>query len=518
MNRLFLIVVFVFCTSIANGQCSNDFYIKNENNGQTFCFPNGIGQYTIDVCPTRTSRYQLNSNVNNTLTVTPSSGGNSTVSPNGRYSFPPISFGTYTIQNTVTLTKTIINFVPTRTASVTSINFGVDTLKYCRNHGNFTPNFNFITDQGTCYGSYYNVQNSVSSIKINNVLRQIKNFVRGSSLVLDSLNNGDKIQLMFNGNVTDPYMPCPICLDFANNIETKPVILKILENNTLPTPILTGSPICAGDTAIVTRSQSLKKVRWGDLNQTDSSISRKILNPAQVYLQSINTLANGCYGTSPDVIISNKNCGYKMVRGYVYEDLNGNYSFDPKIDRIFPNVKVILTTKAGTFIGIAFSNSNGVYELKSNNYNDGYNYVTISDVDFYPNSNSIWFITSQVQYTETSISTFKLLSSDLNLLATSGRSRPGFTIPLYFNINNQGKKTNGGVLTVSLDNAYTYSSASKAAKSINGKTLTFDVDSIESGRTQTITVYAILSTTSTLGSTISSSASLATTKPDDNTA
>ncbi|MBC7391191.1 MAG: hypothetical protein H7329_18455 [Opitutaceae bacterium] len=148
MNRLFLLVGIVFNSLLMYGQCNiPDFIIKKQNGMTAQCFSTGSNQYRIDVCPANPSQYQLSSSVNNSLTVTPSSGGNYSVSPGGSYMFPPFPAGNFTIQNTVTLTKTIISFVtitPEPIASIDILGLKNDTLIYCRNHGYFDPFFLYI--------------------------------------------------------------------------------------------------------------------------------------------------------------------------------------------------------------------------------------------------------------------------------------------------------------------------------------------------------------------------------------
>ena len=90
-------------------------------------------------------------------------------------------------------------------------------------------------------------------------------------------------------------------------------------------------------------------------------------------------MPNGCFAYSPVVEIKYKDCGYKMVRGFVYEDLNSNDTYNPKTERIFPNVKVSIVDSLGKNLGFAFSNLQGIYEFKSKNFYEGYYNVTIAD-------------------------------------------------------------------------------------------------------------------------------------------
>ena len=516
MNRLYLFYFFLTCNFFVYGQLENlDFTINQQHGVPIKINRISEGKVEIQHCVHLSMPFKLFPNANLVLSVKGLLGKTDTIVDS--YYFDLNLMGDYEVTNLSSLKKCIITIAPQDIVITRSIKLDVknDTLIYCRNKTDFDPNFIIEGNDGiNCRFTKMGIMKETLHLIVNGKNVEFNNYIQtlGSLTILklDSLKSGDKLQFNFYGDVLNPYDLCNSCLGAPENIESQLVTLKILENENLPVPVLSGSPICAGDTATLTRSSLIKNVAWGDLFSKDSSLTRKLLYPTQSFLQSTYKLPNGCYATSPDVVVTSKNCGYKMVRGYVYEDLNSNYSFDPKIDRIFPNVKVNI------FNSVAFTNAKGFYEFKSDTFKLATTYYpTIVDPDYYSNYNAVSFDSKNL-YAEATLRTFKLLSSDLNLQATSGRSRPGFTIPLYFNISNQGKKTNGGVLTVSLDNTYSYSSASKAPKSINGKTLTFDVDSMESGRTQTITVYAILSTTSTLGSTISSSANLSTTKPDDN--
>ena len=340
--------------------------------------------------------------------------------------------------------------------------------------------------------------------------------------------NGDKIKVkVIRNNFAIPYsnflndyysmtLPCR-CLKLVDydTIYSQTITCKIIENEKLSTPIiLTGNNgICAGDTATISKNTNLKSILWNYyFTGYDSVNIKKVTKP-----QGLNTISdakktNGCYAVSDTVYVTRKICGPKLLRGVVFEDKIQNNTLD-KNERPLQNIKVQIKNSAL----YTFSDSRGVYTFQTNEFKNYYSInPQVSDNNYFINTQSGYFYPPDTSYLEINIPTYKLLSSDLSLQTQSGRHRPGFTIPLYFNITNQGKLTNGGTLTVTLDNAFTYSSASKAPKTVNGKTLTFDVDSMLSSGSQTITVYATLFSGTALGSTVTTNASLSTTKTDAN--
>lgn len=349
-----------------------------------------------------------------------------------------------------------------------------------------------------------------------------------------TLKDGDKIKFVLYENlqILQNYNnPNCSCIELTNGttnnyiyfdtLVTKEIVVKFRKNEVLPQPIFVNgiNSICPGDTAILQRSSTLKDIVWS--NDNDSTIYKKITStrfnvPNPVYIRSRLKKANGCYALSENDTIIRKNCNGKMIRGYVYEDLDNSYGFSPTKDRVFANVKVQLRGSNQ----FAFTDSKGVYVIQPASVKRNVTfYVDIVDPDYSSGSSYGSFnYSGDSLYSEAYLSTYKLSSSDLALRIESGRSRPGFTIPIYFNITNQGKLTNGGTLNVTLDNAFTYSSASKTPKTISGKTLTFAVDSMASSLNQTITIFATLATTTALGSTVNTTASLTTTKTDVNLA
>ena len=344
-----------------------------------------------------------------------------------------------------------------------------------------------------------------------------------------TLKDGDKIKFVLYENSpsfslnNDLYCNCLELINGTTNnyrnddtLVTKEIVVKFRKNEVLPKPTFVGgiNSICAGDTAILQRNNTLKGVSWNVTGDTGLTQKVVLIVNNSFYIRSRTKRVNGCYAVSDTATVKRKNCGKgKMIRGYVYEDLDNSYSFSPTKDRVFANVKVQLRGSNQ----FAFTDSKGLFTIQPALVNlKSVYYIDVVDADYFASSSSGISSTNDTLYSEAYLRTYKLSTSDLALRIESGRSRPGFTIPLYFNIENQGKLTNGGTLSVTLDNAFTYSSASKTPKTINGKTLTFVVDSLASSLNQTITVYATLATTTALGSTVNTTASLTTTKTDAN--
>ena len=405
-----------------------------------------------------------------------------------------------------------------------------DTLIVCEKLDNSDLNLNLNRLYGGFCSIYSNTNMSFfGSWFVNNVKKPSTEWYYFDKT---TLKDGDRIKFVLYENPisffmnNDFYCSCMEMINGTNNnyknddtLVTKEIVVKFRKNEVLPKPIFVNgiNSICAGDTAVLQRNNTLKAISWnvsGDTGLTQK-ITRTVNN--SFYIRSQTTRANGCYAVSDTATVKRKNCGKgKMIRGYVYEDLDNSYSFSPTKDRVFANVKVQLRGSNQ----FAFTDSKGIYTIQPalGNIKSGF-YIDIADPDYFANSASgIFYYATDSLYSEAYVRTYKLATSDLSLRTESGRSRPGFTIPFYFSITNQGKLTNGGSLTVTLDNGFTYSSANKTPTNINGKTLTFAVDSLASSLTQTITVYATLATTAALGSTVNTKASLSTTKTDVNLA
>lgn len=347
------------------------------------------------------------------------------------------------------------------------------------------------------------------------------------------LKNGDKLEVRLGriygrdpsfGNNIDPQCTMFCFNQNSDSLVSQEVTVKLVQNEILPKPILKNNikSICAGDTATLIRNNTLNQVYTisnNSYNYSDTVSTKKITSaPTTVYLRSINTKANGCYAVSDTVHILRKNCGFTKIRGIVYQEIGYMYGpYDKGIDPVFDNVKVSLKIGNNTQLAYAYTNQNGVYEFTIDSTLTKYQnvYVSIADANYYQVNNYASFSGSN-QYYELNLKTYLLASNDLSTTLTSGRNRPGFTIPLFLNVENRGKATNKGNLTLQLDANYTLVDATPVPTTIVGNTLTWDLDSIKSSNTSYLRVNAKLSPSIALGTNLKSTLTLTPAIPDLN--
>jgi hypothetical protein len=296
----------------------------------------------------------------------------------------------------------------------------------------------------------------------------------------------------------------------SDSVVSQKVVLKIRQNEILPKPTFLNNikSICAGDTATVLKDPSLKQVEirinrgYDYITAIDTSIAKKYTQVEKLYLRSLTVKANGCYAVSDTVNVLRKNCGFSMVRGVVNESGYNNI-------KTFANVKVGMQISGSPNIAYTYSNADGIYEFKIDTlFTKPQTIKTfIHDPNYFAADNSpysTWTYSGTDHFITNYLQTYLLSTNDLAVTLTSGRNRPGFTMPIYVNVENRGKLTNKGDLTLNLDANYIYVDAIPAPKTIVGNTLTWDLDSIKSSNTSYLRVNAKLSPSITLGTNLKS--------------
>lgn len=161
---------------------------------------------------------------------------------------------------------------------------------------------------------------------------------------------------------------------------------------------------------------------------------------------------------------------------------------------------------------MGFTDTNGRYEISLTA--NASVYITVSDENYFATSRQEYLGSIQ----QMNLSTYPLASNDLSVNLASGRNRPGFTIPLYLNVTNIGKLTNGGKLELQLDNFYSFQNASIMPSSVVANLLTWQIPPISSSQTSYIIVDASLNPNIALGTLLNSTLTLTPTTVDINAA
>lgn len=395
-----------------------------------------------------------------------------------------------------------------------------DTLYICR--------YNLISNIKSDFFEFNNSNSSFCSFIIDSLYSYISTDVfyrvyKNNKLVLSkigsipSLKEGDKIFIKFykfnknvllNRYVNEIKNYEMLQQTSFDSIVSQSITIMYKPYDKLPKPTFLNNinTICSGDPAVIIRDKSLKNVytKSERFYLNDSNSTYKTYASGVYYLQSFKTQLNGCYAFSDTLNVFRKNCGFQSVNGKVYQDINKNYKCDDK-DLLFKNVKVYM--RIGDKYYYTFSDINGEYQFKlaTNTITTNYIYVYIADLDY-----NIDYKYGDISndFSDINIETYKLSNNDLNVNLTSGRNRPGFTIPLYLNIENKGKLTNSGTVTLILDPNYTYVNATPSPSSINGNTITWITDDIQSSKNKYIYVNASISASLALGTTLTSTMSI----------
>lgn len=524
MKKLILLLSFCCAQLTGSAQCfQSDFEIVDQSGYMPMCYSVGAKEYRLQVCYYTAPQLELRSLNDAKLTIKHQNAGTTEIGSGtvtNRYYFPQNAMGDLEVTNQLTAEKRIIHVVPATPDPILSIELlnnsglSMDTLFYCKKEQIFGIRIKATGNWGSCSNEVI-PSGPMVDLYINGEQKDYQWWMPSNTYYLlntDSVKTGDILQLKFNGHLFIGINGCQVCFDEAHDVLSKPVVLKIVDNQILPTPVATGNPFCAGDTVKLQRSAALKKVAWTNA-ANDTSLVRKLLVPTKTYLRSLAPMSQGCYAVSSEVVVRYKDCGYKMMRGYVYEDLNSNNQFDAAVDRVFPNLKLRLKNE------YFFSDAKGMYLIKSDTLKWDREYtVVVADSAFVLRTGTnVFYSYDSSYYRETNIGTYRLKAADLALQGSSGRTRPGFTVPLYFTVSNEGKQVNSGTLTVTLDNAYSFVSSSPSPSSINGKTLTFPIATMVSNQSKTITIQATLDAATPLGTGVTTTGTLSAMTDNDPT-
>lgn len=501
-----LALVFLFQSAFAQTELlfSNRLYISYN------AYTRDNSAITIQQCPNRDkpSFYKESSFSVDTLKNTRSL--RSTVITDGL----TLDTGRYEIRNNKNPSIIYIHVVPAVATVLSSATWSGntiinDTLKLCKTNLNF-PQFTLSFSGTNAVKSVDAWNNRGDTLYVNGIKKGLFHEAIQSS----DIKSGDKLKIQVDISAKH-FWGITGCFSSNGKVFTQEVTFLSINNQTLPRPIIVKDDYaCPGDTIWLSHSSSDPGVTWSFCCYPPQFIANGknafiianryeySFDSAGVSLTSSSTI-NGCSLVSPPAFVHFPDCGYSKITGRVSES--------PNVYSPIANVLVrVMETQ-----DYAFSDSQGFYSIT---LSDRTYYrpktVEVASTDFYRAERYVY--DTSMYSRENNLYTYKLLSSDLALSSSSGRFRPGFTTPIFFHITNQGKNTNAGTITIGLDNALTFVSASKTPKSINGNGLTFDIDSLASSSTGTLTVYASLPPSTQLGVALNTMASIVAAKPDVN--
>lgn len=210
------------------------------------------------------------------------------------------------------------------------------------------------------------------------------------------------------------------------------------------------------------------------------------------------------YYQIPEVYITS-NCG--NVSGLVYRDENGNCTYDQGTDLPLKNQTLVCKQGSTTFYHT--TDSTGFYSFQ---IPVGANYeIHLADVD--ANGNMKYFNfglqACMIKYQKNTIETgldFGLkcspITKDFEARCYGGPFRPGFTAYIYPHVINRSCVKSSGTVQLTLDSDETYVSANPAPSTVNGQTLTWNLNNIGGESEFTAEVKVTVSQSAQIGDSV----------------
>lgn len=133
--------------------------------------------------------------------------------------------------------------------------------------------------------------------------------------------------------------------------------------------------------------------------------------------------------------------------------------------------------------------------------------VSIDDPNFFFDDDTITYSSTAdfMLSTNNPLRTFLLENVDLEVSLTSGRNRPGFTIPYYVTIKNTGTEELTTNISLTLDDALKFAETIEEENAlVDGQSLTYSSVTVPSGREQRFYFNAILDRLTPLGTVLES--------------
>lgn len=336
------------------------------------------------------------------------------------------------------------------------------------------------------------------------------------SLPVD-LNDGDQLKVVLYEDRfvsrSAGFNVCDCYNFYDDSIASQVITVKVRSNKLLPKPQFQNGidHVNPGDTLHVAHDALSKEAYWNVGRSTNNPLKTLATQRTSFFYYTKSKSPDNCYEVSEKTTAFVDNPGYKLIRGYVYEDLNNNGVYDIAKERVFPNVKVQLENTS-TY---AITDASGAYRLHTTLSAKTYKKVVIVDENYAQLPFPYPPLPFDSLYQAIDVATFPLSAADLALSMSSSRSRPGFATTLYVNITNKGKKTMGGTLTATLDHLLSYDQASQTPSAIEGSRISFTIPPLSAGQTSLVTIYTTLPSTVSLGTALVNKAVLTTTVPED---
>jgi hypothetical protein len=291
------------------------------------------------------------------------------------------------------------------------------------------------------------------------------------------------------------------------------------EYSTVQATITSSYPDCsnANGSATVSATGGTAPYTYLWNNSLNTSATVTGLTPGYYYVTA--TDANGCSDNAYVNIQLPQACRVH-IRGRIFNDLNGNCSFDAN-EGVLPNVLVNAapgyhygSTDANGFYDI--ETDPGTYDLSAYAPNHWEQICPMGPMTINVDASTAGSTYTGNNFYMQPDSIF----SDLQVYLYSGPARPGFPLYWYANVRNVGTTTLTTGLQVQHDALATYTGASPAVSSYNpaSKVASWSAATLNPHTSNNYQLNTVLSTSAVLGDSVHATASLTYTGPDINSA
>lgn len=333
-------------------------------------------------------------------------------------------------------------------SDITSMTWNVgndDTLGICEKTY-FTPPLGI---------SYYSASsNTRGNSEINSSFFYEVNGAALSNLNVRSLKNGDIIRIGKPKGVDAINFPS-CAVEVAETLYSQKVVVKLVNTaGALSQAIGMGGyrEICPGDSILlsvfysqcvgsyVKNREPYPTTGWVDPNTSYYRPYKQaivtapgIYNLIQADFPQCGNNKFNCPVASPDfVVVERPQCKNRYLVGTVYRDGDNNARYQTE-EITYKDVTIKISDLVmDTLIGYAYSDQFGYYEFGTDLSLVNGCKITIVNKDYRPVSVTVPKISS---YTKVDLAT-QYFRNNIKVVAAAGRSRPGFSIPIYFTVSN----------------------------------------------------------------------------------
>jgi hypothetical protein len=322
--------------------------------------------------------------------------------------------------------------------------------------------------------------------------------------------NGDTLLVSFsyayqNTSSSGGFPNCDLATKDGKELFSKPYVVKIPEPHKDLIIQLNGSDsICPGEVFRVAKTELVDtNASWNWDGYIGGGDTLNIDFRTTVLLrENYSWKYDRCPIFSEAIRISWKDsCEKGYYQGYAREA----NSYDPVTKKynsfeglkMVTNSGLITTTGTGGYFEIYYDESEKFTEIK------------IQDEEYFSAAKSVYYNSSFPSNTYQMFYTYLLKERDLSVSLTSGRNRPGFTIPYFITIENQGKDTIATSVSVALDANLTYTSLPEENKpDVVGNNLIWNNLTLASGEIVRLKFYTILDSQTAIDTELNNSAYL----------